>query len=458
MVEKINRLIVFVKIRQILTICRHFALPVLIFSFCILSFNAAALSFISDDESESLVQNIVKPIFQTADIAFNPNKILIANDSTLNAFVSDGNYLVIHSGTLMNADNVNELNGILAHEAGHIAGGHIVRQKIRIGQAQIASVASLIAAGAAAAASGNAEAALAVMLGSQSSLLNSMTAYQMQEERGADESAVKYLKQLNQSSLGLKNFMQKSARTNRLNGYSDIPYFRTHPLNSERVAFFNQAVKNNNGTTTSPLDKQFKMVKAKLSAFLLPTEQGFKLYPLSDTSAPAQYARAILYYRQNNLPQALKNIDSLIAKQPNNPFFYELKGQFLFEKGKLSEALTAYQQALSLRPDSAEIMFGWAQAALESPHNLDELKQIIAALNRSILKKEKADSWVLLARAYDEAGRKADALYASARFNMMLENYNIAEKQIMQAEKNNPSPELKLKLADLKSLLNSLRQ
>ena len=154
----------------------------------------------------------------------------------------------------------------------------------------------------------------------------------------------------------------------------------------------------------------------------------------------------------------MKNIDSLIAKQPNNPFFYELKGQFLFEKGKLSEALTAYQQALSLRPDSAEIMFGWAQAALESPHNLDELKQIIAALNRSILKKEKADSWVLLARAYDEAGRKADALYASARFNMMLENYNIAEKQIMQAEKNNPSPELKLKLADLKSLLNSLRQ
>ena len=242
MVEKINRLIVFVKIRQILTICRHFTLPVLIFSFCILSFNATALSFISDDESESLVQNIVKPIFQTADIAFNPNKILIANDSTLNAFVSDGNYLVIHSGTLMNADNVNELNGILAHEAGHIAGGHIVRQKIRIGQAQIASVASLIAAGAAAAASGNAEAALAVMLGSQSSLLNSMTAYQMQEERSADESAVKYLKQLNQSSLGLKNFMQKSARTNRLNGYYDIPYFRTHPLNSERVAFFNQAV------------------------------------------------------------------------------------------------------------------------------------------------------------------------------------------------------------------------
>lgn len=458
MVEKVNRLISFIKIRQILTICRYFALPILILGLCLFSFNAAALSFISDDESETLVQHIVKPIFGAAGITFNPHKILIANDSTLNAFVSDGNYLVIHSGTLMNADNVNELNGILAHEAGHIAGGHIVRQKIRIGQAQIASVASLIAAGAAAAASGNAEAALAVMLGSQSSLLNSMTAYQMQEERSADESAVKYLKQLNQSAFGLKNFMQKSARANRLNGYQDFPYFRTHPLNSERIAFFTQAAENSSGAVTSPFDTEFKMVKAKLSAFLLPTERGFKLYPLSDKSEPAQYARAILYYRQNNLPQALKNIDSLIAKQPENPFFYELKGQFLFEKGKLPEALTAYKKALTLRPNSAEIMFGFAQTALEAPHNLEELKQIIATLNRSVLKKEKADTWVLLARAYNEAGRKADALYASARFNMMLENYAIAEKQIAQAEKNNPSPELKLKLADLKSLLNSLRQ
>lgn len=458
MVEKINRLINSAKIRQITKICRYFALPVLIFSLCIFSFNAAALSFISDDESESLVHNIVKPIFSAAGITFNPNKILIANDSTLNAFVSDGNYLVIHSGTLMNADNVNELNGILAHEAGHIAGGHIVRQKIRIGQAQIASVASLIAAGAAAAASGNAEAALAVMLGSQSSLLNSMTAYQMQEERSADESAVKYLKQLNQSAFGLKNFMQKSARANRLNGYQDIPYFRTHPLNSERIAFFTQAAENSSGSVTSPFDTEFKMVKAKLSAFLLPTKRGFKLYPLSDKSAPAQYARAILYYRQNNLPQALKNIDSLIAKQPENPFFYELKGQFLFEKGKLPEALAAYKKALTLRPDSAEIMFGWAQTALEAPHNKNELTQIISALNRSILKKNKADTWLLLARAYDEASRKADALYASAQFNLMLENYNIAEKQITQAEKNNPSPELKLKLNDLKNLLNTVRQ
>lgn len=455
MVAKINRIIKTVKIRQVLTICRIYALCLI---FCFLSFDAGAISFISDDESETLVNNIVKPIFKTAGISFNPNKVLIANDNTLNAFVSDGNYLVIHTGTLLNADNVNELSGILAHEAGHIAGGHIVRQKIRIGQAQTASVASLIAAGAAAAASGNAEAAIAVMLGSQSSLLNSMTAYQMQEERSADESAIKYLKQLNQSPAGLKTFMQKSDRTNRLNGYGDFPYFRTHPLNSERIAFFTQASEKSTGTTKSPLDNSFNMVKAKLSAFLLPVKQGLKLYPLSDTSAPAQYAHAILYYRQNKLQQSLKSLNALIAAQPDNPFFYELKGQFLFEKGHISEAISAYRQALTLRPDSAEIMFGWAQAALEAPHDAAELNQIIAALNRSVLKKNKADTWILLARAYDEANRKADALYASARFNLLLENYNIAEQQIKQAEKNNPSPELKLKLNDLKAAINSSRQ
>ena len=155
-----------------------------------------------------ILHKIIRPIFNAAGITFNPQKVFILNDNSLNAFVSDGNYLFIHTGTLINADNVNELNGIIAHETGHIAGGHIVRQKLQINRMQSLAVASLIAAGAAAAASGNGDAAMAVLLGSQSSLLNSMTAYQMQEERSADESAVKYLKKIGQSPRGLKNFMK----------------------------------------------------------------------------------------------------------------------------------------------------------------------------------------------------------------------------------------------------------
>ena len=166
-------------------------------------------TFITDDETEIFLDHIIRPIFKAANIVYDPNKIFIINDHSLNAFVSDGNYLAIHTGTLLNADNVNELSGIIAHESGHIAGGHIVRQKLKLNQMQSITLASLLAASAAAAVSGRGDAAMAVVLGTQSSMLANLTSYQMQEERSADESAVKYLSAIGQSPAGLKSFMKK---------------------------------------------------------------------------------------------------------------------------------------------------------------------------------------------------------------------------------------------------------
>lgn len=234
MVAKINRLTNF---------CKRLSIGLLT-GFCLAAVFARTVYaedlpvIISDDETESLLRRITEPVFNAAGIAFNPDKLYIVSDPTLNAFVSDGNYLFIHTGTLINADNVNQLSGIIAHESGHIAGGHIVRQKLQISKLQTLSVASLIAAGAAAAASGRGDAALAVMLGSQSSLLNSLTSYQVQEERSADESAVQYLRKLGQSPAGLSAFIKKIRDSNRLNGYEEIPYFRTHPMSIERLNFF----------------------------------------------------------------------------------------------------------------------------------------------------------------------------------------------------------------------------
>ncbi len=454
MVEKVNRLNLTSKTK------RQKSTYFLSFMVCCLMLlwlpcqNAFSLSLISDDETETLLQNIIRPIFNAADIPFSQHKVLILNDNSLNAFVSDGNYLFIHTGTLINADNVNELSGIIAHEAGHISGGHIVRQKLRLNQLQTLAVASLIAAGATAAASGSGDAALAVVLGSQSSLINSMTAYQMQEERSADESAIKYLKKIGQSPLGLKTFMKKISRLNRLNGYEEIPYFRTHPMNSERVAFFNQALDNSSGKTTSFYDNEFQIVKAKLSAFLLPIEQGWKKYPETDLSLAGRYAHAILHYRNNNLAQALKILDSLSASQPDNPYFHELKGQFLFESGKVSEALKAYQKALQLHPDSPNIMLGWAQAAMETPHSQSQLKKIISTLNQIQIKRPSSTTWLLLSRAYEEDKRPAEMFYATAQYNISLRNFDTARRQIEAAEEADPSPELKLRIKDLKIKLN----
>lgn len=410
---------------------------------------------ISDDETEELLNQIIQPIFKSADVAYNPNKIFILSDMSLNAFVSDGNYMFIHTGTLINADNINQLSGIIAHETGHIAGGHIVRQKIKLEQMQSLTVASLIAAGAAAATSGRADAAMAVMLGSQSSILNSITAYQLQEERSADESAIKYLTKIGQSPQGLSNFMQKIQQDNRLNGYKETPYFRTHPMSIERQRFFEEKMKHTTANTSSPLDDKFKMIKAKLTAFLLPIERVKKLYPLPEQSENNLYAHAIMYYRENKLEQSINTLDQLIAKNPQNPYFYELKGQFLFERGKLKPALEAYDKALKLKPQSADMLLGWAQTYLELPHNKNDIKKIINSLNLSLLKRQNLTAWILLARAYNENGQEAEAVYASAQYSIGIGNIDAARQQIAQAEKLKPSASLQLKLNDLKRKIAS---
>lgn len=409
-------------------------------------------TLISDDETQTFLANIIKPIFEVAGISFDKNKIFIINDNSLNAFVSDGNYMFIHTGTLINADNVNQLNGILAHETGHIAGGHIARQKLRIEQLQGLSVASLVAAGAAAVATGKGDAALAIMLGSQSSLINAMTSYQMQEERSADESAIKYLRAIKQSPVGLKNFMKKIQSVNRLGGYKETPYFRTHPLSIEREEFFNQALKKNTYNSATSFDNDFKLIKAKLSAFLLPVERSQKMYPKSDKTTAGRYANAIIEYKKHNFQKGIEILDGLISEYPSNPYYHELKGQFLFESSKTKEALQSYENALKLKPNSKDIMLSWAHSALETPHDKAQLQKIITTLNRAQMISPSTTAWLLLARAYDENNQKAYSLYASAQYSVAIQNYNVAKKQIEDAIKIAPDT-LKIRLNDLKHFI-----
>ncbi len=415
-------------------------------------------SLLTDDETETFLQNIVKPIFKVAGISFNPNKIHLLNDMSLNAFVSDGNNLFVHTGTLITAETANELSGILAHESGHISGGHIMRQKLKIQDLQTLSVVSLIAAGATAVASGRGDAAMAVALGSHGSLLNSLTAYQMQEERSADESAVRYLKALGQSPQGLRNFMKTIQKTNRLSGHKEIPYFRTHPMSAERLSFFESAIKKNGGQTSSVYDKDFQFVKAKLTAFLLPIERVLQKYRSSDSSDASKYAHAIIKFRQKRYAEAIQLIDDLIVKFPQNPYFYQLKGQFLFESGKIEQALTAYEKSLSLKPDSIETMLLYAECALESKNRKSNLQHIINTLNKIQLKRENASAWQLLSRAYFEQGKTAESFYALAKYSLFMDNIETAKLQIKKAKEMKPSSTLELKLKDLEKQIKQMEE
>lgn len=407
------------------------------------------MSIISDEETEQYLAKVIRPIFQTAGIPFNRNKIYIVNDNSLNAFVGDGNNLFIHTGTLLKADNTDQISGVLAHETGHILGGHILRQKIKNQSMQEASLASLVLAGAAAAASGRGDVAVAVMLGSQSSLLSNYMAYQVEEERSADDAAVKLLYKRQTSPQGLLQFMKKIQKQNALNGIEESDYFRTHPVTSERVRFLEQAVKQSPYHQDHSLDSEFQRIKAKLYGFLQEPAQTFKRYPPSDTSIAARYAQAIAYFKQLNFGKALRMIDVLSAEEPDNPYFYELKAQIYMEQGNLKAAKEAYGKVLKLRPDAALLQVDWAQAALAVSPSPAELKNIIAVLNRSLQQRPSAMGWLLLSQAYDQNGQTAYAEYAAAEYSLRIGAADIAKRQAENAQRKNPPSALRLKLDDL---------
>lgn len=440
MVEKTYRLIRKIYFLCFLSLCAAFPFKTAL---------SQGLTLISDAETENYLAKVVQPLFKAAGVNFNSNNIFIVSDNSLNAFVSDGNYLFVNTGTLLNIDDTNELSGILAHETGHILGGHIVRQKLKLEKMQYVMLGSMLAAGAAAVSTGRGDAAMAVILGSQSSALNSMLNYQVEEERSADESAVKLLSKTKQSTAGLKRFMRKIKQQNALSGIDENDYFRTHPMTNERISHFNEAAKENHFSTANPLDVNLAMIKAKLAAFMLDTAKVKRLYPVSRNDAPARYAHAVLDFRIGNIADALAEMDNLIAQQPNNPYFYELKGQFLFESGRVADSVTAYEKALKILPNSPLLKISLAQAIIENSPSKQQAQKAANLLQQSLISVPTATGWQLLARAYDICGEKAASYYAAAEFNYAIGNLDGAQKQVTRAKKAKPMKSVSLKLEDL---------
>ena len=411
---------------------------------------ALALNLISDEETETLIKNIAAPVFKAAHIPYNSNKVFIVNDDTLNAFVSDGNYLFINTGTIIAADDAEELRGVIAHEIGHISGGHIITQKIKAQEMQKVSLASFILAGGAAAASGNGDVAMAVALGGQSSLLTNYLRYRTEQERSADESAVAFLNQTQTSPAGLLRFMKKIVQENELSGIEESPYFRTHPINSERIKFLQKAVTASPYSTSKIFQSDFERVKAKLVAFLSEPQETFRKYPLSNTSVAAQYAQAIAFFKLLDIQNALQICNNLIAKEPNNPFFKEIKAQILMETGNVAAAQKEYKNALELLPNSASLQLSYAQAVLENTPSPQELKNVIALLNKANLKQPLAINWMLLSKAYALNQEQAYSLYAAAQYSFLIGEEEVSERQLKQAkEMAKSNPALILKIDDL---------
>ena len=388
---------------------------------------ANAAGIIRDAETESLIREYAKPILRAAGLGAQNVKIHIVNDPNFNAFVVDGHNMFMHAGTLMIADTPNQVIGVIAHETGHITGGHLARLRNQVAKAkstalmlQLLGLAAM-AGGALAGAPGAGQIGMGAAMGGTDAAMRTLLAYRQTEESSADQAAMKFLNATKQSGRGMLETFEVLA--DKLRGIQGInPYLMTHPLPQTRISQLRALVEESPYyDKKDPPELQFKhdLIRAKLSGFLDKPETAFNRYPKSDTSLPGVYARAIATYRESGVQVAMPLLDQLIAAQPTWPYFYEVKGQFLFESGRGAEAIAPLRKAVELAPHEALIQIMYAQAMLGTEDNR-YLDEAIRNLREALIRETgSAMGYRQLATAY---ARKADLAKSSgAKRNFMAQ-------------------------------------
>jgi predicted Zn-dependent protease len=393
-----------------------------------------AQSILRDAETEKLFDDMSAPLIKAAGLDPRNVKVVLIGDKEINAFVAGGQIVYIHSGLLNAASNANEVQGVIAHELGHVAGGHVIRSSEGIKVATGITLLSLLL-GAAAMAAGAGDAGAAVMAAGQQAALSKYLAFSRAQESSADAAGASYLSKSGISGRGSIAFFKKLQNVEfRLAIPQEDSYGRTHPLSGERIAVLNGWYEKDAAWTakTDPvLEARFQRVKAKLRGFIDP-RQALLEYPESDKSVPARYARAYAWHRSAYPEKALAEASALIAGAPGDPYFNELKGQILLESGRPVEALPllrAATNATNAQPLIAAT-FGHALIATEDKANFDEARRVLkAAVNRD---NDNPFAWYQLGVVYAQEGDTARASLATA------ERYNLegrAQLALASAEK-----------------------
>jgi predicted Zn-dependent protease len=381
------------------------------------------MPLIRDTEIEQLLRDYTQPILKTAGLANQNVKIVIINDRNFNAFVMDGKRIFVNTGALTESQTPNQLIGVLAHETGHIAGGHLSRLRDELANAQtMAIIAMLLGMGAMVAGgrgdSGAGQAGAAAIAGAQQIAQRTVLSYQRSQEEQADRAAVKFLNATGQSAKGMYETFRRFADQIMFTARQVDPYAQSHPMPAERVAALAEIARSNRywDKKDSPdLQLRHDMMRAKISGFLEPPATVMRRYPQNDNSLPARYARAITTYKHGDLQSAVRQIDALIAAQPNNPYFYELKGQALLESGRGQEAVAPLRRAVQMLPNAPliQIMLGQALVSTNNPAHADEA---VAMLRNSLAREPEAPAgYQQLAMAYGRKGDLAQADLASAQ-------------------------------------------
>lgn len=413
------------------------------------SSNAASDSgqvIIRDTEIEKDIRTWTNGVMNAAGMQSSQVNIILIQSTDVNAFVAGGANIFIYTGLIDLSDNVGQVVGVIAHELGHIAGGHLSRTgEVGKNASFEAMIGALVGIGAAIATGDSSAAAAGITIG-QSQAMNKFLAFSRVQESSADQAGFRFLTGAGLSPQGLPTFLEKLGSQELLPASQQSPFVRTHPLSRDRIEALQHKVDD------SPLklkpfpsdwNEQYARAKAKLLGFTSPLQVTYK-YPSSDNSIAAQYARAISAYRLNQMAPAIQKTDALIQAEPKNPYFYELKGQILYEFGKAALSVEPYQKAVLYAPDSGLIRTMLAQSLIESAgQNTEKLQSAIDHLKRAE-KDEPRSTQIkrLLATAYGRMGKEPEARVYLAEEALMHGNKKeaarMADVTLKQLPPNSP--------------------
>ncbi|ARS27989.1 M48 family metalloprotease [Sphingomonas sp. KC8] len=392
---------------------------VFLLSMALLMRPAAAQSILRDAETEALLNDIARPIVIAAGLEPGNVQMILIQDKEINAFVAGGQAVYIHSGLIAAADNVNEVQGVIAHEVGHITGGHIVRFSEGARAATGISLLSLLL-GAAVMAAGGGEAGMGILSAGQQAAMSKFLAFTRTQESSADAAGASFMKKAGISGRGSVSFFQKLRKEEfRLSSsYADVdPYARTHPMSADRAAVMEAELKGDpawNKPTDPALEARFQRVRAKLAGFVDDPKVTLAHYPESNQSIPARYARAYAWHKAAYPDKAVAEVDKLVAVAPHDPYFLELKGQILLESGKPKDAIAPLREAVATTRGAPLIasLLGHALIATEDPANLPEARTVLR--NAVARDNDNPFAWYQLGIVYSQDGDIARAALATA--------------------------------------------
>lgn len=397
---------------------------------------ARGMTLIRDAEVEHTIRAVATPLFEAAGLNANAVDIHLVRDDSINAFVAGGQRLFIHTGLLLASDDLNQVIGVIAHETGHIAGGHLARTQDMVeGVGTQAIVTYLL--GMAVAAAGAGDVGSAIALGGSQLAQRDYLSYSRAQEQAADQAALTYLDETNQSAKGLLEFFEKLDDQDVLLRSRQSAYMRTHPLTHERIEHVRNHVEHSparDRVEPERLREMYDRIVAKLAGFLQPPSKTLERYG-DDDSIAARYARAVAYYRIPDVNRALAEMDGLLKERPDDPYFNEMKGQILFENGRVADAVPLYRKAVELLAKEPLLRVGLAQAEIETGDKAlieDARSHLLFATGQD---PDNAAAWRLLGIAHGRLGDVGQASLAIAEYALRTGNATDAVTQAERAQK-----------------------